>query len=391
MKPVTLQERACDCCGSRDFEEIYNYSIESRTKCNTFFWNVRNVVCKKCGFAFVSPSPIEDVLEEYYSDSFSIYSQQTVDFSIENRMHVILKCLENIEKSGANCLNNENTYIEVGSNNCPEFIEKVNLLFDNIKTVEINDDCHSSYSSLQDIPDGEADVIAAYFVLEHVPQPKVFLKSCARSLKSRGFLILEVPNLYLYPKDPAGIFLHEHVNHFSPISLAHLANEQGLLLKEISQKYCSRPFGFVAVFQKTCGDINSFSFPNSVEYVLARSCMAEGVEAIKSFKRRLVKARERINQAQRGVIIWGANEICKMLLDGYQLPTSAICIDSDSRKEKYLLPLEVCQPSDVLTKIETAELLVINTKRNSGNITEWITKHTGRNFTKEELLILDYL
>lgn len=391
MKPVTLQERVCDCCGSKDFEEIWNYSIESRTKRNTFLWNVRNVVCRNCGFAFVSPSPTDDVLEEYYKDSFSIYSQQTVDFSIENRLHVITKCLKEIDESRTCSFSDPKTYIEVGSNNCPEFISKVDLLFDNIQTVELNDDCQSSYPSLYDIPNEVADVISSYFVLEHITKPKVFLESCARSLKPGGILILEVPNLYLYPKDPAGIFLHEHVNHFSPISLTCLANMHGLSLKEISQKYCSRSFGFVAVFQKTCEAVNAFSFPNSVEFVLARSCMAEGVEAIKSFKNWLVKARERISQAQGDVIIWGANEICKMLLDGYQIPASAICIDSDPRKEKYLSPDAVYQPNDVLDKIKTAELLVINTKRNSADIQEWITKHTGRSFANEEMLVLDYL
>lgn len=391
MKTVTLQERACDCCGSKDFEEIWNYSLESRTKQNTFLWNVRNVVCRNCGFAFVSPSPTEDALEEYYKDSFSIYSQQTVDFSIENRLHIITKCLNEIDMPRTCSPSGAKTFIEIGSNNCPEFISKVNLLFDNTQTVELNDDCHSSYSSLYDIPNEKADVISSYFVLEHISAPKAFLESCARSLKPWGFLILEVPNLYLYPKDPAGIFLHEHVNHFSPISLTYLASLQGLSLKIISQKYCSRPFGFVAVFQKTCSAVNTLPFTNEVEFILARSCMSEGVEAIESFKSRLAKAREQISQAQRGVIIWGANEICKMLLDGYQVPTTAICIDSDGRKEKYLLPLVVYKPNTVLTKIETAELLVINTKRNSADIQEWITKHTGRKFTKEEVLILDYL
>ena len=283
MKSIAVQERVCDCCGSNDLEEIWHYSLESRTKSNTYFWQVRNVVCRCCGFGFVSPSPTEDALEEYYQDSFCIDTQQGADFSVQNRLHIISKCVEELEKSDQYSAECEKTYLEVGSNNCPEFISKVESLFEHIQTVELNEDCNSNYRSLKDIPDEVADVVAAYFVLEHIPNPKQFLEYCVRGLKSGGFLILEVPNLYLYPKDPAGILLHEHVNHFSPVSLSWLANMQGLSLVEISQKYCSRPFGFAAIYQKKDDVVGNSSVHHDVEYYLAKSCMVEGVEAIKLF------------------------------------------------------------------------------------------------------------
>lgn len=390
MRRIRLQERVCDCCGSQDMEEIWRYSVESKTRNQVFLWDVRNVVCRHCGFAFVSPTPVEEDLEDYYKDSFSIFSEQEIDFSIENRLMLITERLRISEQHHSQAPDEVKTYIEVGSNNCPEFISGVRALFDSVQTVELNEGCVADYNSLKNIPSNAADVVTAYFVLEHISNPRDFLENCARALKQGGSLILEVPNLYLYPKDPAGIFLHEHVNHFSPVSLARLASVCGLELVDLGQRYCSRSFGFVAVFQKTPG-IQPIAGSSHVEVVMARSCMLEGVDVVNSFKARLAQAREKIDHATSGALIWGANEICKMLISDYRVPETVACIDSDVRKQNYLSPVAVYQPADALEKIMKAELLVIATKRNSASIQEWITSHAGRTFRREEILELDYI
>ena len=42
---------------------------------------------------------------------------------------------------------------------------------------------------------GKYDVIVMFQVLEHIPEPVLFLKNVGRLLKKTGKLIIEVPNL----------------------------------------------------------------------------------------------------------------------------------------------------------------------------------------------------
>jgi SAM-dependent methyltransferase len=206
-----------------------------------FLWQVRNVICQDCGFVFVSPCPTETCLKEYYEDSYEYFCGQELDYSIETRIQLIKKY--NMKKKNT-------SYIEIGSNESSRFITELSKYVGEITTVELNTSCSKSFSSMQYLSKGKADIVTAYFVLEHVSNPKKFLTSCADCLHENGILILEVPNLYLYPLDPSGLLWWEHTNHFSPRSLSCIAALEGFDLLELSQEHCSRPFGFVAIFQK---------------------------------------------------------------------------------------------------------------------------------------------
>ena len=383
MKQIQYRKRKCDCCDADDLEEMWQYEHACKTRNNTYNWNVRNVICRNCGFAFVSPAPTDESLDEYYGDSFSIFSGQKIDYSIEKRLNVIRRCQSTI---GAT------SYLEIGSNNSPEFLSRLSTVFDKIETAELNDECSSTYKKFNDLPSECIDIIASYFVLEHVPKPKEFLSKCANVLKDEGLLIIEVPNLYLYSKDPAGLLLHEHVNHFSPTSLALLANKCGLNLLEVSLLNCSRSFGFVAVLQKP--KIHNMFLPlyqNKIEYTQAYSCMHEGRYVIESFYKRVETAKEMIRNAQQNIVIWGANGVCSLLLQGVQLPPSSTIVDSDPRKSDFLTPIPVYQPKDALAQMKEAKLLIINTSRHAEDIKKWIIDHTGHVVADEAIVVLGYL
>ncbi|HEY7773982.1 MAG TPA: methyltransferase domain-containing protein, partial [Marinagarivorans sp.] len=185
MKDIAYIDRACDCCGGDDLHSVWQYEKISKTRNEQFRWKVNNVVCKQCGFAFVSPVPTQQSLTEYYSDSFSIFTGQEVDYSIDNRLAIIQAC---------QAISSAQSFLEVGSNNSPEFQRRLSELFSRIETVEINDDCNSTYKNLHSVPAQSQDIVASYFALEHIPNPEVFLRQCAALLKNDGCLIIEVPN-----------------------------------------------------------------------------------------------------------------------------------------------------------------------------------------------------
>ena len=88
-------------------------------------------------------------------------------------------------------------------------------------------------------------ILPQSFILEHVAAVRPFLAECRRVLRPGGVMIVEVPDLMLYPEKIDALILHEHCNHFTPENLHHLAALEGFGLVETSHELCSRPFGFV--------------------------------------------------------------------------------------------------------------------------------------------------
>lgn len=77
------------------------------------------------------------------------------------------------------------------------------------------------------------DAITAWDVLEHVPDPQLFLQLCRSLLRTSGYLFLNVPDLdsrqarILGPRWP--LLLPEHLNYFNRESLTLCAERAGLL------------------------------------------------------------------------------------------------------------------------------------------------------------------
>ena len=337
-----MVHRACDCCGSVEVQEIYSYHYKTMMKKDQFEWEVKNVVCKKCGFAFVSPVPDETTLSKFYENQYSYYQGQAIDFSIEKRISSIKKYKKtksNLEK-----------YIDIGAGlSAGTYLQKIAELFESVMVIEPNKDANTKYYSIDQLQEGCGDIIVAYDMLHHITKPRYFLRKCANALTDIGFLILEVPNLYCYPQSPFFITYGEIVNHFSPRSLCNLASISGLNLIELSSLKASRTERIFAVFSKTSGrgSIDVKSKPDKVEVNYASSCMREGVEQINFYKEKLSSARyeiDTISSENHTVVIWGANHACEMLLKEYKVPKNAVIIDSNPQKKKLFWPQLVITP-----------------------------------------------
>jgi SAM-dependent methyltransferase len=381
QRKIELADRQCDCCENTELEEVWRYEKEARTKQHTFTWQVRNVICKRCGFAFVSPVPTEGSLKDYYGDSYEYFRGIELDYSIEKRIGLIVRYLRG---------NHDARYVEVGGNENTRFLSELSRHVGSITSVELNLSCRSDHKSLEALKEGCADIISAYFVLEHMPDPKHFFHLCARRLRRDGILIIEVPDLSIYPFNPAGLALWEHTSHFSARSLSCLAQSQGFSLLEVSHQDCSRPFGFAAVFSNT-GKIIAADLGVS-DYQNASYCMREGIKKIEEHRRNLMRIREKIDAIAKNsgsAVIWAANKVCLELLEGYELPPAAVIVDSNPQKKNYLAPLEVRQPKEAFADIRNAGLLVINTKLHAREILGFIKENVGRTFGRDELIIVE--
>lgn len=99
------------------------------------------------------------------------------------------------------------------------------------------------YGRLEDLPAEESyDLITAFHVVEHLPDPRRVLRQLARHLLPDGEMIIEVPSsedalLTLYKNRPFSEFTYWscHLFLFSPTTLVQLANQSGLDVRFVKQ------------------------------------------------------------------------------------------------------------------------------------------------------------
>ena len=83
------------------------------------------------------------------------------------------------------------------------------------------------------VPERAWDVVSAFHVLEHVPDPPAFLRTLARWARPGGHLVVEVPNFASLQRRRlrqgwSGLRPLEHITHFTPKTLERLLRADGL-------------------------------------------------------------------------------------------------------------------------------------------------------------------
>lgn len=89
------------------------------------------------------------------------------------------------------------------------------------------------------------DKIFAFQVLEHISDPLFFLNGCLTCLKSKGFLIISVPNdenvIHQSLQDPFNLPPH-HVGYYNTTVLSNISNLLGLQIVKILLQPAEFPF-----------------------------------------------------------------------------------------------------------------------------------------------------
>lgn len=76
------------------------------------------------------------------------------------------------------------------------------------------------------------DAVMSHFVIEHVAEPVLFLKTMASLTKPGGRLLLSFPDVVANPGDMAVV---DHLNHFTLTSLREAFRQAGLTIEEIDR------------------------------------------------------------------------------------------------------------------------------------------------------------
>jgi SAM-dependent methyltransferase len=280
-------------------------------------------------------------------------------------------------------------FVEVGANQPTEFHRRLRSIYEKIATIEVNNSVSSDFKSFEDLRDECADVVAHYFVLEHVPRVVEFLKNCYRILRHGGVMVCEVPDIQVYPGDPTALLLYEHTNHFSKHILCKIASQVGFAQLKIDASLCSRPFGFAVAFHKS-DSRDKRSFPS--EYRKNRQLFNEGVKQLERLQDDMEHAGGKLKTYEHHnetVIFWGANDLMARFLDQYPLFENVTIVDSNIEKIDFMPGATVFTPSAAAVKIRKADAIFIFTRLHAAEILSQIELSIGKKFKPENVHVVD--
>ena len=234
FKPNSFLIVNCPGCNSKKYHYVFK-----KSKFNF-------VECEKCFTVFVNPRPSAESLERYYSSSkcmnywAEIY-EKTEKTRIKNIFIPRVKLVEKILNEHK--IKKINHLVEVGAGYgwfC-KLAQKYNLAksitaiepskvtskkckkIPNINVVE---------STIEKIPNLDADVIVNFELIEHLFEPLPFLNACYQGLNQNGLLILTTPNYFgldiqLLRENHESVVAPNHLNFFNPKSLSTLLKKVG--------------------------------------------------------------------------------------------------------------------------------------------------------------------
>ncbi len=179
----------------------------------------------------------------------------------------------------------------------------------------------------------EADLVCCRHVLEHIPNPRTFLRQIHQATARRHVpVFFEVPNMaFTYREGAVWDLIYEHYSYFSPSSLECLFQESGFEVRTVRETFGGQYLTIEAV-------------PGEPRKPFAHAS-EELVAYVRTFERRFQRFQEAwkqrlVNLAVQGktVVVWGAGSKGVTFVNLVGSPTTLKgLIDRNPRKQgKYI-------------------------------------------------------
>ncbi|AIQ65876.1 hypothetical protein PSTEL_24970 [Paenibacillus stellifer] len=231
----------CPVCGGTEFDPLY--SILGHDNFLTEHYR-----CLDCCTVFMNPMPTEEYLDDFYNRTYYSKNHREKmgwDSKLDNINVAILNANENRMDLVENYLSASLRYpkgklLDIGCST-GHFLNEAKLRYWDVKGIEISDqaaqvartkyglDITTGTISAGMFDEGYFDVVTAWDVIEHIPDPKDFITNVKYILKSGGLLVLNTPNI----SSTASYFEQEKWRHLDPplhvVLYDHIS--MGVLLK----------------------------------------------------------------------------------------------------------------------------------------------------------------
>lgn len=216
-------------------------------------WELEYRQCPVCATMYISPRPTPLVLEEYYTTSevYEYWNTYIFPASEPARREGIFRprvqrVLEICDRYGVR----PRVMVEVGAG-FGTFCEEARATgrFERIIAVEptpsLAATCRArgievieSPIERVDLAGLDADVVASFETIEHLFDPREFVRACGRAVKPGGLLVLTCPNGQGFEVQVLGTAADtvdtEHLDYFTPDSLARMVSSAGFEVLETS-------------------------------------------------------------------------------------------------------------------------------------------------------------
>jgi 2-polyprenyl-3-methyl-5-hydroxy-6-metoxy-1,4-benzoquinol methylase len=241
----------CDGSGFHFFSDLHGWTLVS-SDARPFKAEVELVQCEQCGQIYKVPTNAwQDITDEIYR-TYEIYHQSGgVEQKVRNehagglvsRSSVLVRRL-----AGYCSLAESGSILDFGCGN-GAFLSAVHAVRPgwhlagsdiNIKFKEsiesISDNAVFIQGGLDEIEE-KYDVISLVHCIEHLDDPKHYVRELAKKLKPSGIMFFQCPNIHANPFD---LLIIDHVSHFTPGHLADMVEKAGLgpvaLLSALDEK-----------------------------------------------------------------------------------------------------------------------------------------------------------
>jgi SAM-dependent methyltransferase len=253
----------CPLCDSTNHELVFNNSRGNK--------RLDNYICDSCGFVYTYPRLSNEEIDKLYiNGGFSVEARkapepdlskfiQTETWALE-RVHFLEKKLPDFFLTAHRCLEigcgtGSFLWLLKSRNQIAKGIEPDSTFVNVAKRrygIDVESLLFDDFSSTV-----KYDLVCNFHVIEHVLDPRTFVKNMYRVLEDEGVIYIECPSIdNIYTNDLNTFFWDVHVNTFSNINLPWLLESEGFHILDVSMNR-----GFVSVIAKK-GNNNKFDKDN---------------------------------------------------------------------------------------------------------------------------------
>jgi SAM-dependent methyltransferase len=234
--------RACPCCGGSDHEALFEQRF-ARIEGVSILDGYSVVICRACGMAFADGVPAQPEFDRYYREASKYtYGQRGGAESPADAARLAVSAAT-IAKLAPN---REARVVDVGCASGRLLAELRGLRFSSLLGIDPSPECVAAARRLHQV-NAEAmtldalaargdqfDVVACIGVLEHLVEVRRALDALFAITAPGGGVYFEVPDVTGFadwPNAPYQEFSVEHINYFSPDSLAATLGRAGFDLE----------------------------------------------------------------------------------------------------------------------------------------------------------------
>ncbi len=176
------------------------------------------------------------------------------------------------------------------------------------------------------------DFIIIRHVLEHIKNPKLFLKDIYEILNENGKLFIEVPNTYRDLIQKIELFTPDHVSYFTSTSISNLMKKTSFNIKNIDNNLDKHLF----VFAEKCQTTDEVICDENINIVLK-----DYIESLNSISKELYI----LNNSGKKIVFYGASNLFiwaySYINSLYKLTNIELIDDSNSRVNQTIFDLKV--------------------------------------------------